>query len=87
VRRRPPGVTRATRLAATSRRDRQVGDLTEKTIRKPIIANPDPDAAPFTSDEVMAKAFDLMGELPLVRATLGMTSEHSATDGDLVDER
>jgi hypothetical protein len=28
-----------------------------------------------------------MGELPLVGATLRMTSEHSAVDGDLVDER
>jgi hypothetical protein len=35
----------------------------------------------------MAKAFDSMNELPLVGATLGMTSEHSAVDGDLVDER
>jgi hypothetical protein len=35
----------------------------------------------------MAKAFDTMGELPLVGATLRMTSEHSAVDGDLVDER
>jgi hypothetical protein len=35
----------------------------------------------------MAKAFDLMGEVPLVGATLEMTSEHSAVDGDLIDER
>ena len=41
----------------------------------------------WASDEVMAKAFDTMGEIPLVGATLGMTSEHSAVDGDLVDER
>jgi hypothetical protein len=41
----------------------------------------------WASDEVMAKAFDMMGELPLVRATLGMPSAHSAVDGDLVDER
>jgi hypothetical protein len=41
----------------------------------------------WASDEVMAKAFDSMNELPLVGATLGMTSEHSAVDGDLVDER
>jgi hypothetical protein len=41
----------------------------------------------WASEEVMAKAFDTMGELPMVGATLGMTSEHSAVDGDLVDER
>jgi hypothetical protein len=41
----------------------------------------------WRSAEVMAKAFDTMGELPLVGATLRMTSEHSAVDGDLVDER
>jgi hypothetical protein len=41
----------------------------------------------WASDEVMAKAFDAMGELPLVGATLGMTSDHSAVDGELVDER
>jgi hypothetical protein len=41
----------------------------------------------WASDEVMAKAFQLMGEVPLIRATLGMTSEHSAVDGELVDER
>jgi hypothetical protein len=41
----------------------------------------------WASDEVMAKAFDMMGEFPLVRATLGMPREHSAVDGDLVDER
>jgi hypothetical protein len=41
----------------------------------------------WASEEVMAKAFDTMGELPLVGATLGMTREHSAVDGDLVDER
>ena len=41
----------------------------------------------WRSSEVMAKAFDTMGELPLVGATLKMTSEHSAVDGDLVDER
>ena len=41
----------------------------------------------WASDEVMAKAFSAMGEIPLVGATLGMTSEHSAVDGDLVDER
>jgi hypothetical protein len=41
----------------------------------------------WASDEVMAKAFDAMDELPLVGATLGMTSDHSAVDGELVDER
>jgi hypothetical protein len=41
----------------------------------------------WASDEVMAKAFEMMGELPLIPATLGMTSEHSAVDGELVDER
>ena len=41
----------------------------------------------WASDQVMAKAFGAMGELPLVGATLRMTSEHSAVDGDLVDER
>ena len=41
----------------------------------------------WASDEVMAKAFDTMGVLPLIGATLRMTSEHSAADGDLVDER
>lgn len=41
----------------------------------------------WASDEVMAKAFDTMGEIPLVRATLGMTREHSAVDGNLIDER
>jgi hypothetical protein len=29
----------------------------------------------------------MMGEVPLIPATLGMTSEHSAMDGELVDER
>jgi hypothetical protein len=41
----------------------------------------------WASDEVMANAFDTMGELPLVGATLRMTREHSAVDGELVDER
>jgi hypothetical protein len=41
----------------------------------------------WASDEVMAKAFDTMGELPLIGATRRMTREHSAVDGDLVDER
>jgi hypothetical protein len=41
----------------------------------------------WASDEVMAKAFDMMGEVPLVGATLRMPSEHSAVDGDLIDER
>jgi hypothetical protein len=41
----------------------------------------------WASDEVMAKAFDTMGELPLIGATMRMTREHSAVDGDLVDER
>jgi hypothetical protein len=41
----------------------------------------------WASDEVMAKASDTMGEVPLVAATLGMTSDHSAVDGELVDER
>jgi hypothetical protein len=41
----------------------------------------------WASDEVMAKAFQMMDELPLIPATLGMTSEHSAVDGELVDER
>ena len=41
----------------------------------------------WTSKEVMAKAFDAMGEFPLVGDTLGMTSDHSAVDGELVDER
>jgi hypothetical protein len=41
----------------------------------------------WASDEVMAKAFEMVGELPLIPATLGMTSEHSAVDGELVDER
>jgi hypothetical protein len=41
----------------------------------------------WASEEVMAKAFGLMGEIPLVGPTLGMTSEHSAADGDLVDDR
>jgi hypothetical protein len=41
----------------------------------------------WASDEVMAKAFDTMGEVPLVGATLGMTSDHAAVDGELVDER
>lgn len=41
----------------------------------------------WASDEVMAKAFDAMGEIPLSRPTLGMTSDHSAVDGELVDER
>jgi hypothetical protein len=35
----------------------------------------------------MAKAFDAMGEIPLVGATLGLTIDHSAVDGELVDER
>ena len=41
----------------------------------------------WASDEVMAKAFDAMGEIPLLEATLGMTSDHSAVDGELVVER
>jgi hypothetical protein len=41
----------------------------------------------WASDEVMVKAFEMMGEIPLIPATLGMTSEHSAVDGELVDER
>ena len=41
----------------------------------------------WASEEVMAKAFDAMGELPLVATTLGMTSGHTAIDGELVDER
>jgi hypothetical protein len=41
----------------------------------------------WASEAVMARAFAMMGELPLVPATLGMTSEHSAVDGELVDER
>ena len=41
----------------------------------------------WASEEVMARAFDAMGELPLVAPTLGMTSDHTAVDGELVDER
>jgi hypothetical protein len=41
----------------------------------------------WASDEVMAKAFDAMDEIPLVEATLGMATDHSAVDGELVDER
>jgi len=41
----------------------------------------------WASDAVMAKAFAAMGELPMVRATMGMTSDRSAVDGELVDER
>jgi hypothetical protein len=41
----------------------------------------------WSADEVMAKAFDAMGEFDLVEATLGITSNHSAVDGELVDER
>ena len=41
----------------------------------------------WASPEVMAKAFEAMRETPLVRETLGMTSDRSATDGELVDER
>jgi hypothetical protein len=40
----------------------------------------------WASDEVMAKAFDAMGEIRLVGATLGMTIDHSAVDGELVDD-
>jgi hypothetical protein len=41
----------------------------------------------WASEEVMAKAFAAMGELTLVATTLGMTSDHSAIDAELVDER
>jgi hypothetical protein len=41
----------------------------------------------WASEEVMAKAFGAMGEIPLVAATLGMTGDHSAVDGELVDEQ
>ena len=41
----------------------------------------------WASDEAMAKAFAGMGEVPLARATLGMTSDRSAVDGEMVDER
>ena len=41
----------------------------------------------WASEEVMAKAFGSMGEIPLLGPTLGMTSDHSAVDGELVDAR
>jgi hypothetical protein len=41
----------------------------------------------WSSDEVMARAFDAIGDIPLIGPTLGMTSDHSAVDGELVDER
>ena len=41
----------------------------------------------WASDEVMAKAFDAMDEIPQVEGTLGMTRDHSAVDAELVDER
>jgi hypothetical protein len=41
----------------------------------------------WASDEVMAKAFDTMGEGPPGRGHAGMTSDHAAVDGELVDER
>jgi hypothetical protein len=41
----------------------------------------------WASNDVMSKAFDAMDQMPLVEATLGMPSDHSVVDGELVDER
>jgi hypothetical protein len=35
----------------------------------------------------MAKAFDTMSEVARAGVTPGMTSDHAAVDGELVDER
>ena len=41
----------------------------------------------WASNTVMANAFEAMGDVPLIGATFAMTSDHSAVDGELVDER
>lgn len=41
----------------------------------------------WASEEQMAQAFEAMGDIPLIGATLGMTIDHSAVDGEQLDAR